>query len=108
MTDQKEHTGKTLSAGRPPPLSAKRTGHDTATVVKQSFSHNRTNAVLVEKKRTILKPGVSAKAPPAPAVRPAAERAQPAAADFEGGATFVIVGSTTAVVLGIVLLLILL
>ena len=37
-----------------------------------------------------------------------AERAQPAAADFEGGATFVIVGSTTAVVLGVVLLLILL
>ncbi len=38
----------------------------------------------------------------------AAERAQPAAADFEGGATFVIIGSTTAVVLGIVLLIILL
>jgi hypothetical protein len=38
----------------------------------------------------------------------AAERAQPKAADFEGGATFVIIGSTTAVVLGVVLLVVLL
>jgi len=38
----------------------------------------------------------------------AAERAQPKAADFEGGATFVVIGSTTAVILGVVLLVVLL
>jgi hypothetical protein len=38
----------------------------------------------------------------------AAERSQPKAADFEGGATFVIIGSTTAIVLGVVLLVVLL
>lgn len=38
----------------------------------------------------------------------AAERAQPKAASFEGGATFVIIGSTTAVILGVVLLVVLL
>ncbi len=38
----------------------------------------------------------------------AAERTQPKAADFEGGATFVIIGSTTAIVLGVVLLVVLL
>jgi uncharacterized membrane protein len=38
----------------------------------------------------------------------AAERTQPKAADFEGGATFVVIGSTTAVILGVVLLVVLL
>jgi hypothetical protein len=38
----------------------------------------------------------------------AAERARPEAARFEGGATFVIVGSTTALLLGIILLVVLL
>ncbi|HKE20491.1 MAG TPA: hypothetical protein VKB80_36710 [Kofleriaceae bacterium] len=38
----------------------------------------------------------------------AAERAQPRAARFEGGATFVIIGSTAAIVLGVVLLVVLL
>ena len=38
----------------------------------------------------------------------AAERAKPDAAHFEGGATVVIVGSTAAMVLGVLLLLVLL
>jgi hypothetical protein len=38
----------------------------------------------------------------------AAERAKPDAAKFEGGASIVIVGSTTAIVLGIILLIVLL
>jgi hypothetical protein len=38
----------------------------------------------------------------------AAEKAQPDAAEFEGGASIVIVGSTTAIVLGIILLIVLL
>ena len=38
----------------------------------------------------------------------AAERAQPRAASFEGGATFVIIGSTAAIILGVVLLVVLL
>jgi hypothetical protein len=38
----------------------------------------------------------------------AAERAQPKAADFEGGAAVFIVGSTTAVLLAVILLLVIL
>jgi hypothetical protein len=38
----------------------------------------------------------------------AAERSHPRTANFEGGATFVIIGSTTAVILGVILLVVLL
>jgi len=71
MTDDTTKRGKTLTL--------KKT--ETSTV-KQSFSHGRTKAVVVEKKRTTVAPGVAAKAPekakttetkaaPAPAAAPA-------------------------------------
>ena len=77
MTDNKDQTGKTLSAGNPPraPLGVKRPVSETGTV-KQSFSHGRTKAVVVEKKRTVVRPGTPAApahpAPAAPAPAPAA------------------------------------
>ncbi|MCC6918198.1 MAG: translation initiation factor IF-2 [Alphaproteobacteria bacterium] len=76
MTDQKEQSGKTLHAGHPPraPLGVKRPGTETGTV-KQSFSHGRANTVVVEKKRTVVRPGTPTPAPVAPkpvAVAPAA------------------------------------
>ena len=61
-------------------LTLKKT--ETSTV-KQSFSHGRTKAVVVEKKRTAHAPGAAAPAAkPAPAEKakaPAAEVAAPAA-----------------------------
>ena len=57
---------------RPKTLSLKKT--ETSTV-KQSFSHGRTKAVVVEKKRTLGAPGVAAKPAPKPAQpeKPAAQ-----------------------------------
>jgi translation initiation factor IF-2 len=52
MSETKDSGGKTRSGGKT--LSLKRT--ETSTV-KQSFSHGRTKAVVVEKKRTRLAPG---------------------------------------------------
>src|ERR1700742_1295220 len=66
-TDETKRPGKTLSL--------KKT--ETSTV-KQSFSHGRTKAVVVEKKRSATPP-VAAKAPAKPADKPA-EKAPPAAA----------------------------
>src|SRR5580704_11229273 len=63
---------------RPKTLSLKKT--ETSTV-KQSFSHGRTKAVVVEKKRTLGAPA-PAKAPaekPAAAERPVAAEIKPAA-----------------------------
>ena len=80
MTDKKDQTGKTLGAGNPPraPLGVKRPSGTTETgTVKQSFSHGRTKAVVVEKKRTVSVPRVGG-APSAPAPTPAP---QPAAAE---------------------------
>src|SRR5882757_5427487 len=67
---------------RPKTLSLKKT--ETSTV-KQSFSHGRTKAVVVEKKRTLGAPGTVAPKPEkkaAAAEKPvaAAEAAKPAAA----------------------------
>ena len=64
---------------RPKTLSLKKT--ETSTV-KQSFSHGRTKAVVVEKKRTLGAPAPAAKAEKkAPAAeKPAPEAAKPAAA----------------------------
>ncbi|BCW86970.1 Translation initiation factor IF-2 [Alphaproteobacteria bacterium SO-S41] len=86
MTDNNDTTGKTLSAGNPPraPLGVKRPASETGTV-KQSFSHGRTKAVVVEKKRTVVRPGTPgaphAPTPPAPAPveRPAPVAAAPVA-----------------------------
>ena len=77
MTDNKDQTGKTLSAGAPPraPLGVKRPTSETGTV-KQSFSHGRTKAVVVEKKRTVTRPG----GPAAPVERPAPPPPPPKAA----------------------------
>ena len=72
MTDQTEKP----KLGTRPPLGIKRTVETGK--VKQSFSHGRSNTVVVEvKKRRILgKPG---EAPPAEAPKPAAEAPKPAA-----------------------------
>ncbi len=81
MTDSKDQTGKTLISGTPvrTPLGVKRPASETGTV-KQSFSHGRTKAVVVEKKRTVTRPGMpgTTAAPVAPA--PAAAAAPVAAA----------------------------
>jgi translation initiation factor IF-2 len=72
MTDQTEKP----KLGTRPPLGLKRTVETGK--VKQSFSHGRSNTVVVEvKKRRILgKPGEAAEAPKTPA--PAAEAPKPA------------------------------
>jgi len=66
---------------RPKTLSLKKT--ETSTV-KQSFSHGRTKAVVVEKKRTLGAPAPAKAEKPAaaakPAAAPGAEAAKPAAA----------------------------
>ncbi|HEY0105495.1 MAG TPA: translation initiation factor IF-2 associated domain-containing protein, partial [Rhizomicrobium sp.] len=65
MSDTNDTTKK--PAGGRPPLVLKKT--ETSTV-KQSFSHGRTKAVVVEKKRT-LGPAPTVKAPAAPSAKPA-------------------------------------
>ncbi|GLK54963.1 translation initiation factor IF-2 [Methylopila capsulata] len=85
MTDTKNTGDKTLTAS-PKTLTLKRSSEPG--VVRQSFSHGRTNAVVVEKvKRRTLGPGETAKAPAAPtqaaapaAPRPAAPQAPAASA----------------------------
>src|SRR5687767_11854478 len=74
MTDQTEKP----KLGTRPPLGLKRTVETGK--VKQSFSHGRSNTVVVEvKKRRILgKPGEAAPAD-APKPQPAAEAPKPAA-----------------------------
>src|SRR5215210_522244 len=75
MTDQTEKP----KLGTRPPLGIKRTVETGK--VKQSFSHGRSNTVVVEvKKRRILgKPGEPAPAAEAPKPAPAAEAPKPAA-----------------------------
>src|SRR5215469_4269684 len=63
---------------RPKTLSLKKT--ETSTV-KQSFSHGRTKAVVVEKKRTLGAPGAT------PAAKPQAKPAQPEKAAAPAEAT---------------------
>ena len=82
MTDQKDQTGKTLGSGTPPrtPLGVKRPAVTTETgTVKQSFSHGRTKAVVVEKKRTVTVPRPGGAPPAAPAPAPAPEPVKAAA-----------------------------
>src|SRR3954467_4318449 len=72
---------------RPKTLSLKKT--ETSTV-KQSFSHGRTKAVVVEKKRSAVPPGkpsAPAKAAEKPAEKPVAAKAETpkAAAPARGG-----------------------
>src|SRR5882757_3683831 len=71
MADQTEKP----KLGTRPPLGLKRTVETGK--VKQSFSHGRSNTVVVEvKKRRIL--GRPGEAPPAPAPEPVAEAPKPA------------------------------
>ncbi|HWA04798.1 MAG TPA: translation initiation factor IF-2 [Rhizomicrobium sp.] len=58
-------------------LSLKKTEMST---VKQSFSHGRTKAVVVEKKRTRVEPGRTPEKPAAPEAKPAAATESPAQA----------------------------
>ena len=73
MTDTNDTSAR--RPGSKQPLSLKKT--ETSTV-KQSFSHGRTKAVVVEKKRTLAQP-VAGKTPEKPRA-PAAETPKPAAA----------------------------
>src|SRR5919202_6312962 len=77
MTDTKRETDKTLSVGK---LSLKRPSVEQG-VVRQSFSHGRSKAVVVEtKKRRVLKPGDGKPEAEHAAPRPRAEaRAEPQA-----------------------------
>ncbi|MDR3526044.1 MAG: translation initiation factor IF-2 [Rhizomicrobium sp.] len=70
MSDQNDPKNKTPGAAHKT-LSLKKT--ETSTV-KQSFSHGRTKAVVVEKKRTRVEPGVA----PAPVAAPVKAAAAPA------------------------------
>ncbi|WP_020187217.1 translation initiation factor IF-2 [Methylopila sp. 73B] len=75
MTDTKNTGDKTLTAS-PKTLTLKRSSEPG--VVRQSFSHGRTNAVVVEKvKRRTLGPGETAKAPAPAAPTQAAAPATP-------------------------------
>src|SRR5580700_8779085 len=70
MTDKK-NPGETLTVTPTKTLTLKRSGVEQG-MVRQSFSHGRTKAVVVEKvKRRMVGPG-EAKAEPAPAVTPSA------------------------------------
>jgi translation initiation factor IF-2 len=80
MTETKQSGDKTLTVGPAKTLSLKRPVEQG--MVRQSFSHGRTKAVVVEKvkTRTIAAPGKPAGAPPAAAPTQAAPAsAQPAA-----------------------------
>ncbi len=82
MTDKTDQTGKTLSSGTPPraPLGVKRPAVTTETgTVKQSFSHGRTKAVVVEKKRTVTVPPRGGVTPAPAAAQPAPEPVKPQA-----------------------------
>jgi translation initiation factor IF-2 len=70
MSDTKNTGEKTISVAPKKPLGLKRSGLERDTV-RQSFSHGRTNTVVVEKKkRRVLLPGEKPEpAPAAPAAR---------------------------------------
>jgi translation initiation factor IF-2 len=71
MSDGKTSSDKPAAGGRT--LSVKRPQGDTG-VVRQAFSHGRTKTVVVEKVRTVAKPGAAAPpAKPEPAAKPAAD-----------------------------------
>ena len=95
MTDNNNSGEKTLTVGGAKTLSLKRPIEQG--VVKQSFSHGRTNAVVVEtvkrrpggiETRQVRPPVVETKAQPiTPPPRPAAPVAPPRAAEPQGGLT---------------------
>src|SRR5262245_19935472 len=81
MTDTSKNPGEKLTVAPSKPLTLKRSVEQG--VVRQSFSHGRTKAVVVEKVKRRVGPG-EAKAEPAPATAataaPTARRATPTAA----------------------------
>src|SRR5262249_1479755 len=81
MTDTSKNPGEKLTVAPSKPLTLKRSVEQG--VVRQSFSHGRTKAVVVEKVKRRIGPG-EAKAEPAPAAAataaPTARRAAPTAA----------------------------
>ena len=79
MTDTKNTGEKTLTVAQPKTLTLKRTGVEQGTV-RQSFSHGRTKAVVVEKvKRRAVGPGEAKAIEPSP---PAPQTAGTAAGAF--------------------------
>jgi translation initiation factor IF-2 len=74
MTDQKTPGDKTLSVTPPKTLTLKRPVEQNT--VKQSFSHGRSNTVVVEVKRRVAGPGEAPAPRPAVAPAPAAPRPQ--------------------------------
>ncbi len=81
MTDTTKNPGEKLTVAPSKPLSLKRSVEQG--VVRQSFSHGRTKAVVVEKVKRRIGPG-EAKVEPAPspaatAAAPTARRAAPPA-----------------------------
>ncbi len=84
MTDTKNTGEKTLTVAQPKTLTLKRTGVEQG-VVRQSFSHGRTKAVVVEKvKRRAVGPGEAKAMEPSP---PAPQAAAPAAPRPRGRVT---------------------
>src|SRR5918997_2529138 len=80
MSDTKTPGDKTLHVSSSKTLTLKRPVEQG--MVRQSFSHGRSKAVVVEKvKRRVVGPGEAKEAPaPAPKAAPAAAKAAPAAA----------------------------
>ena len=77
MTDSKTPEGeKTLHASGPKTLSVKRPDMG---VVRQAFSHGRSKAVVVEKKRGLVRPGSTVAPQPMRPVEAAKPEAAPAA-----------------------------
>jgi translation initiation factor IF-2 len=84
MTDTKNTGEKTLTVAQPKTLTLKRTGVEQG-MVRQSFSHGRTKAVVVEKvKRRAAGPGEAKAIEPVP---PAPQTAAPAAPRPRGRVT---------------------
>src|ERR1700736_6723630 len=86
MTETKNPGEKTLSVNPTKTLTLKR-GVEQG-VVRQSFSHGRTKAVVVEKvKRRVVGPGDGKAVEPAASAAPAARRASATATSAASGAT---------------------
>ncbi|MDC7788417.1 translation initiation factor IF-2 [Rhodoplanes sp. TEM] len=85
MTDTKNPGEKTLSVAQPKTLTLKRSGVEQG-VVRQSFSHGRTKAVVVEKvKRRAHGPEGKSEPPPPPAPSHARPQQRPPQGGGAGG-----------------------
>ncbi|MBB4304518.1 translation initiation factor IF-2 [Rhodobium orientis] len=100
MSDSNNSGDKTIHVERKKTLSLKRTEQGT---VRQSFSHGRSKAVVVEKKkRRLVMPNqgeaetATAEAPPKPAAKPAVAEKKPAADSGGSGKKGVVLRSLTS------------